>query len=775
MRKLVIAIMLLLSVPSLLKAQTAIPENATAASQNQTINQTMSQPTIEEIKITGNTYLPEESILYRISSKPGEKVNPEKIARDIKNIFSLGYYKTIEVIEEKSGNRVILKYVLKEKPKVERVIFEGNKHISTKDLKKKIEFDEGNFTGQVLSYRKLDNLKNKIANIYHEKGYINAKVSYTISKISPKKVNVTFKIDEGNKAYVCKIIIKGNRALKTGEIKDVLLTKERCIWKLRFHPPLIKENLQKDVERIKKLYESKGYIDVKIGKPLVKKVNGCYEVIYTIISEGPRYLFGKISTKGNTLFTSRELLNSVDALKPGNPYNPQLLTEFAVKTARLYGKYGYIFETTIPETKINRKEHTVNVTFIIHEGERARIRYINIKGNFDSRDRTVRRELDIYETGIFNTEKLERSIRRLYNTGYYEAVNVKPEVVDKNLLDINIDLKERLTGMFSIGVGYSSTTKLTAMLSLRKGNLFGTGDSIFISGQFGSSVNYFDIGYNHKWWLNQPQTLGLRLYNHKNEYTTYTSHKKGFSFNIYRRIKKDWNAGIGYTLEKNTISDIDPNATSIVKEEEGTSIIGLVSSRITLDLRDNRFLPHRGFMFSLNAKVAGQALGGDSNFYEAVADISRYVYLDDFSDKYKIPIVLSAHLKAGYADTYGKTEEVPIDYRFFVGGDTTVRGFRWGEAGPVDASGDPEGANRELVMNFEIGYDISNNLRFIGFFDIGAGWWNEVNLATLRKAAGGGIRVMTPIGPIRLDIGYKLDRKPGESASEWHFGLGSYF
>ncbi len=771
MRKMIITTALaLFIIPLHSKAQTSVIDNAPLLTQNATI-----KPVIEEIKIEGNTYLPKESILYRISLKPGEPLNKEKVAEDIKNIFSLGYYKTIEVVEERQGNKVILKYILKEKPEVESVNFEGNKHISTKDLIKKIGFNEGNFTGHVLSYEKLDELKNKIIDLYHEKGYIDANVTYSVTETEPQKADVLFKIDEGQKAYVCKIVIKGNKAIDTGNIKDILLTKERCVWKLRFHPPLVEENLEKDVERIKKLYESKGYIEVKVGKPIVKKLNGCYEIIYPILKEGPRYYFGKISVKGNTLFTSKRLLKLVNGLKPGNPYNPDLLTEFSIRVAKLYGKYGYIFETTIPETEINNKKHKVNVTFVIHEGGRAKVRYINIKGNYDSRDRTVRRELDIYETGIFNTEKLERSIRRLYNTGYYDAVNIKPKVVDKNLLDIDVDLKERLTGMFSIGVGYSSTTKLTGMLSLRKGNLFGTGDSIFISGQFGSSVTYFDIGYNHKWWLNQPQTLGIRVYNHKNEYTTYTSHRKGFSLNIFRRVKKDWDIGIGYTLEKNTISDIDPNATSIVKEEEGTSVIGLISSRVTLDLRDNRFLPHRGFMFSLNTKFAGQTLGGDSNFYEVVTDVSKYIYLDDFSENYKIPVVLSAHLKAGFANTYGKTEDVPIDYRFFVGGDTTVRGFRWGEAGPVDASGDPEGANRELVMNLEIGYDISNNLRFIGFFDIGAGWWNKIDLGTLRKAAGVGIRVMTPVGPIRLDIGYKLDRKPGETASEWHFGLGSYF
>ncbi|SNR61218.1 outer membrane protein assembly factor BamA [Desulfurobacterium atlanticum] len=732
-------------------------------------------PVIKEIKIEGNTYLPKETILYKISVKPGQHLNPEKVAEDIRSIYYLGFYKTIKVVAEETPEGLVLKYILYEKPKVEAVEFKGNEEISTKTIKEKIGFDEGNFTGKVLDYGKLEDLRSKIEKLYKSKGYLNVKVKFEVEKIAPKKVNVVYQIEEGKKAYVCRVVVKGNKALKEDEIKDMILTKEPSIWRLRFHPELVEENLEKDVRRIEKLYKSKGYIEIEVGKPQVKQLKNCYEVVYTIKHEGPQYKIGTVNVSGNRIITRKKLLSLVPDLTTGKPYNPELLTAFVVKASREYGKYGFIFVNIQSDTKIDRKKHTVDITFLIHEGNRAKIRRINIKGNFDSRDRTVRRELDIYETGIFKTDSLERSIRRLYNTGYYDEVNVKPKIVGKDLLDVDIDLKERLTGMFSIGLGYSSVTNLTAMISLRKGNLFGTGDTISVSGQFGSKVAYYDVAYSHKWWLDRPQTLSFRVFNHKNEYTTYTSLKKGFSINLSRRLGKDWNVGVGYTISRTTISDIDPNATSIITEEEGTSTVAYISSRAILDLRDNRFLPHRGFMFAIADKIAGKAFGGDDNFYTVVVDISKHIYLDDFSEKHKIPVVLSGHLKIGYAGTYGDTENVPIDYRFYVGGDTTVRGFRWGEAGPVDENGDPIGANRELVANFEVGYDISRNLRFIGFFDIGAGWWNEIDLSTLRKAAGFGMRVLTPVGPIRLDIGYKLDKKPGETASEWHFGLGTYF
>jgi len=426
--------------------------------------------------------------------------------------------------------------------------------------------------------------------------------------------------------------------------------------------------------------------------------------------------------------------------------------------------------------KVNPKTHTADVIFHIYEGERAYVRWIRINGNISTRDRTIRRELDLYETGIFNTVRLERSIRRLFNTGYFENVDVKPKIVEgTNKVDVNVNVKERLTGVFSVGAGYSSVSKLVGMVSVSKGNLFGTGDSGSVNLQFGSRVLDFYINYNHKWWLDKPQTLSLGLFNNRYEYFTYTSKKTGFSTMVSRRLWEDWKVGVGYLIERDKITDIDEDAPDIIKEEEGTETIGMATAFISRDLRDNRFLPHKGNFFKITTQLAGNFLGGDKEFYKVIGEYAYYFNFNDLPIDLELPFIASVHAKVGYAEAFGSTDRLPIDYRFYVGGDTTVRGFRWGEAGPKDKDGDPEGANRELIFNFELGYDVNRMLRLIGFLDIGGGWWNKYKLGDMRKSAGIGLRVLTPMGPIRLDLGWKLDRRKGESASEWHFGMGSYF
>ena len=736
---------------------------------------------VEKVIVIGNETVPTSTILYYISEKPGKPYSPKLIAEDIKRLFKLGYFENISVDVKEGKNGVILRYFIKEKPIITDVVFKGNKKISSRKLKEELGLttEEGEETKlqKPLDYKYLDKLVQKIKEIYAKRGYPETQVYYTIERTSPTRAVVTFYIKEGKKAEVCEVKVVGNRELSSGEIKDVLLTKPKSILHLRFTAPLSEEKLEKDVKRIEELYKEKGFLDVVVGKPEIEPIgNSCYRVVFRIVKEGKPYRFGKIEFEGNKLFSSEDFLKLEKKLRPGKRFNQKVVDDLIRKIIRKYGELGFIFANVVPEIKLHPETHTADVIFHIYEGERAYVRWIRIEGNISTRDRTIRRELDLYETGIFNTVRLERSIRRLFNTGYFENVDVKPKVIEgTNKVDVDVKVKERLTGVFSIGAGYSSVSKLVGMVSVSKGNLFGTGDSGSVNMQFGSRVFDFYITYNHTWWMNKPQTLSLSLYNNRYEYFTYTSKKTGFSALVSRRLWEDWKVGVGYLIERDKITDIDIDAPDIVKEEEGTERIGMATAFISRDLRDNRFLPHRGDFFKVTSQVAGNFLAGDKNFYKLIGEYAYYFNFNDLPVDVELPLIASVHAKIGYAGAFGSTERLPIDYRFYVGGDTTIRGFRWGEAGPKDENGNPEGANRELIFNFELGYDVTRMLRLIGFVDVGGGWWDKYKLGDMRKSAGIGLRVLTPMGPIRLDLGWKLDRRSGESSSEWHFGMGSYF
>ena len=736
---------------------------------------------IEKVEIIGNEVVPKETILYYISQKPGKEFSRKAVAEDIKRLFKLGYFENLSVDAKKGKKGIVFRYFVKEKPIIVDFVFRGNDSISSKKLKEELGLVEETEEGEEkkvqkpLDYKFLDELVQKIEEIYAKKGFTQAEVTYSIDRISPTRAVVTFIIDEGKKANVCKIEIRGNKKVSDGDIKDVLLTKEKSILHLRFVSPLSKEKLKEDVERIKHLYYTKGFLDVEVEEPKVEKISkDCYKVIYTIKEEGSPYKFSKVMFEGNKLFSDKELRKLARKLKKGRRFNQEIVEKVAQKIADKYSEIGILFTDVEPEIKIHHETHTADVVFHISEGEKAYVGKITITGNVATRDRTIRRELDLYETGVFNTVRLKRSIRRLFNTGYFESVDVKPKIKGKKV-DITVDVKERLTGMFSVGAGYSSVSKLVAMVGVSKGNLFGTGDSGSVSLQAGSRLFYFDIGYSHRWWLGKPQTLSLGVYNRRMEYFSFTSKKIGFSSMVTRRIWEDWKVGVGYMIERDKISDVKETASDLIKDQEGTTTVAMTTFFVSKDLRDNRFLPHRGKFYRLTTQVASGMLGGDEDFYKLIGEYAHYFNLSELPVDFELPFIASVRARVGYAESFGSTSEVPIDYRFYVGGDTTVRGFQWGEAGPKDKNGDPEGANRELIFNFELGYDVTKFLRLLTFLDVGGGWWDTYKIGDMRKGAGVGIRVLTPIGPIRLDIGWKLDRKTGESSSEWHFGLGSYF
>ncbi len=726
--------------------------------------------TIKKIEIIGNGTLPLSKLKSIITEKPGQKLSLSGIDTDIKRIYSTGFYKNVVAYVNQTGHNATVIFKLFPQKPIFNLKFLGNKHISSKEILKYLGLNSTE-SEIPFSQSQLEVFKSKIEELLKSKGFVNAEVS-----ISEFGKNATFVIKEGPRAQVCRVIIEGNKAFSDSKIKGILKTKERSILHLRFHAYLNETAVHDDVKRIKNFYISHGFLDVKVGKPVISRKGNCFYVTFRILNEGKRYKFGKISFKGAELFSKDELLKPFKKeLYREKWFNEAIINQIASYVSAKYGELGFIYASVIPKLEIDKKKGLVNVTFVIKRGPRARIRHINIEGNFETRDRTIRRELDFYETEVFNTQKLGRSLRRLYNMGYFKTVNVNPKIYGNGSLDVNLKVSERLTGLLQFGGGYSSMSGLVMMLNLKKGNLFGTGDNVALSFQGGSKIAYYDLFYTHRWWLNEPQTLTLSLFNRKNDFTTYTSHRVGGSVGVERRIDKDWQVGLSYTYQKTTISNISDNASDIIKEQEGTKRFGLLGSTISRDLRDNRFLPHRGTFLQLSNLLAWKAMLSDDDFYRSVLDASKYIYLDDYSERFKIPIVLSAHLKLGYADTFGPTDQIPLDYRFYVGGDTTVRGYSWGEAGPKDAEGNPIGADRELVLNLEAGYDVNNFFRIIAFYDVGGGWWAKYDLKNVRIGAGVGMRILTPIGPLRLDLGWKIHRREGESPNEWHFGVGTYF
>ena len=615
--------------------------------------------------------------------------------------------------------------------------------------------------GRVFSIEEIEKMKKKIIKLYEEKGFYNVKVSYYF------KGNIlVFKIKEGQRAYVKDIVILGNKQISEDEILDVMETKERCWWKLRFHPRLQKEVLYEDIDKIRQLYLNKGFFDVYVSQPKIKLKNGEEYYIFITIKEGDRYKLSGIEFKNNTLYTDDEILERFKKdLKIGNYYNGELIKKIKSEVLDKYTQLGFLFAHVEDEKILDKKDKLVKVVYNIDKGNIFYVNMVNIYGNYESRDYVIRRELRFSPGDLFKRKDIMRSQSRLYRLGFYDIVGFNPKFKDKNKLDVDTHVQERFTGQISVGAGYSQLTGLSLFASIKKGNFLGTGDTLGLSLTIGSSYRNNEISYLHKWAFYRPLDLGFSLYERYVDYGTFISQKLGFSPTLSMEFKEFWRTGVGITLEKGNYKDVSSDAPYYIQQQAGTYELYSIYWFINRNSVDNPLLPTRGTDFTITLKTGT----GTRDFYKGIFSgtvfIPDHIFWTDF--------VLSFKGRYGFVRNIEK--EIPLDEFFFVGGDFTVRGFDYGMAGPYDSALNPIGSKNELIFNFQINHPLVERfLWWYLFTDAGKGY-NSVKELRMFYSVGAGLKIVTPMAPIDLYYGKVLNAPAGISDSRFGFVLGTFF
>ena len=710
------------------------------------------------------------------------------MAITLKELYKLGYFENIEAYTRFTENGIDLVFVFKELPVVQKIEFEGNKAFSDEELLKEIGIEtEGRAeTGKILPFatvgpelaRRLSTLKKglgrvfsvdeinqiimKIKKVYEKEGYYNVKVSYYF-----KGNTLVFKIDEGEKAYIDKIIINGNKHLSDREIKSVMEIKERNLFFLRFHPRFDRDVLYEDLEAIKQLYIDKGFLEVEIDEPIVELKEGEKYIITINIEEGPRYRIKKVELKNNIYYTDEELFSLMKKpLKPGMFYDGKLIRNFQKVISDKYAELGFIFANVKVEKLIDRKKKEVIVDFNINPGTRFYVDKINISGNYESRDYVIRREIRLAPGDLFLRDKLMRSYSRLYGLGFYDMVNFQPQVKSEKDMDLNVQVAERFTGQISLGAGYSQLTGFSLFGSIRKGNFLGTGDTLGISLSIGSEYRNNELSYLHKWAFYKPVDLGFSIYDRRVDYGTFISTRQGVSTNVSYEFKEYWRTGVGLSAVKGKYSNIQDAAPDYIKRQAGSYYLYSIYTYINRNSVDNPIMPTRGTDFTLTFKTGT----GTWDFYKFVFNATAY-----FPDKYfHTDFVFSFRLRYGYMEKINK--EVPIDELFFVGGDFTIRGFDYGMAGPYDTNLNPLGSKQQIVLNYQLSHPVVERFLWAyAFTDMGKGFDRGNPLSDLFYSVGVGIKLITPMAPIDIYYGKVLNAPEGISDSRLGFVLGTFF
>jgi outer membrane protein insertion porin family len=469
------------------------------------------------------------------------------------------------------------------------------------------------------------------------------------------------------------------------------------------------------------------------------------------------------------VFSKPELFEQM-SLKSGQIFNRTLLRKDIDKIIDLYMERGYARADINPLINVNAEEKTADITLSVTEGNIFRIGRIDISGNTKTRDKVIRREMRLDEGNIFNKKLLKRSYQRINNLNYFDNVDVKPNIrTEDHLVDIDIDVKEKLTGMLSIGGGYSSIDRFMVMGEITQTNLFGRGLYLKLRADLSSRRTNYNLSLRDPWFMDKPLSVTFSVYNEEIEYLDYDKKATGGSIGVGKELYEYVGLNITYNIEQAEIINVSSGASTIIKDQEGEKLTSSISPSIWRDTRNNYMDPTSGSKNSLYLTLAG--LGGDNYYWKSLAD--SLWYFPAFWD-----VTFSMRGRLGYATGY-KGEKLPLYERFYVGGINTIRGLGFGEGGPRDETGEKIGGNWEAIANAELIFPLIDDIKLKGvlFYDYGGAFDEDQEFSSsfLRKTTGFGVRWMSPFGPIRLEWGFNLDPKFDEGDNKIEFSMGGVF
>jgi len=616
----------------------------------------------------------------------------------------------------------------------------------------------------------------KITEYYKEKAYFLVDVKIETKTSPGGLVDVIIQIKEGEKVKIEEIRFIGNNTLDRDDIEKAMETKETT-WLTWFDDSGVykRDVLKLDLLRIESFYQDHGFIKARVKEPEIEINREDEEINITItIEEGEQYNLGNITVKGDETYAQETLLGKIKS-KSGEVYNSSQVRGDALTISELYSEKGFAYSDVNPATTVDEKTKTIDVEMQINPGRKVFVGNIEIRGNTRTRDNVIRREYRLREGDLFDSRKLKRTKQRLNNLQFFDSVKIDTRRGDSpELIDLTTTVAERPTGAFTFGAGFSSVEKVIFNASVSQNNLFGRGQQLNLSTTLSARRTNFNLGFTDPRVLDSDVSMGIDLFNTQSNFFSFDSESTGAGLRFGKNLSEtDW-LGVGYRYSVTEVSGVSAanQTTFLFNGSTTTSRIGPSWIR---DTRDNFLNPTQGQRHVVRFELAGGVLGG-ADFYKTTYEGTWYRPLIG-------KLVFAFHTEVEMAEGYGG-EKLPVFERYFLGGSNSLRGFTIQQVGPKDLNGDPLGGDQSLLFNAELQYPITKEFRVFTFYDRGNVYGQGPDIRTtatsfdlieMRESVGGGIRFLSPFGPISLAYGVKLDRVPGDSNAEFHFSAGNAF
>ncbi|MHB1586470.1 MAG: outer membrane protein assembly factor BamA [Acidiferrobacteraceae bacterium] len=736
---------------------------------------------IKNIRVQGLQRISKGTVFNYLPVTIGERLTPARMQKAINALFKTGFFEDVQL--ERQGHDLIV--VVRERPSIDHIKITGAKEIGKKVLRKALA-EIGLSKGRVFKRSMFDLLEQQLRNQYFARGYYAVRITPTITKLPRNRVAVNVAVAEGKVAKIRQITIVGNGAYKQKTLlKRFTLGTPNLFSIFTKNDQYSKQKLRGDLEKLRSYYEDRGYLEFAIDSTQVSITPDKESVYITVnVTQGQRYRVSSYRLVGR-FPVPQEQIQKLVSIKPGGYFSRQQVTDSTKRITDLLGDRGYAFAKASAVPKIDRTTHEVSFRIVISPGPRVYVRKVIFTGNTSTRDYVLRREMRQFEGGLFSSAQIRESVKRLKRLGFFNQVTVDTRRVPghPDQVDVNVHVKERPTGSFLIGVGYSDLEGPLVNGSISYQNLFGTGKSISLSANNSAVDKYFNLNYTNPYYTESGISRSFNLFASTFNATAanigaYNSSTRGAGVNYGIPISENRvvNGGLTFERVQFSVTSASPEVAQLFVDQYGSDNRVLKANvGWTRDTLNNAIFPTKGTYQSISGQLA---LPGGLEYYKLAYLTSLY-----YPVSRRTTVKMDGQL--AYGNGYGNTQGLPFFENFFAGGSNSVRGYQARSLGPKDVLPPyyPIGGNKEVLASVEYLFPVpgtsahNRSMRFSVFVDSGMvyGPAQRVDLGQLRYSVGIAFNWFSPIAPLSISLAHALNAQPGDSTQALQFTLGTLF
>jgi len=734
---------------------------------------------IRDIRVEGLQRISAGTVFNHIPVEIGDRIESEESSAIIRELYKTGFFKDVRLERE---DDVLIVFV-HERPAIAKINISGNKSMDTDALLMGLK-DIGLAEGRVFNNSVLDKIEQELRRQYFSDGKYGVKLESTVTPLERNRVAVDISIVEGSAAKIKRINIVGNTVFEEEDLLDGFsLGTTGFLSMVTKNDQYSRQKLAGDLEKLRSYYLDRGYINFKVDSTQVSITPDKSDIYITInITEGDVYVISDIKLAGKLSVPKEEMFPLIH-LTRGDVFSRKNVVESSERINSLLANNGYAFANVNSIPDIDKEKRQVSVTFYVDPGKRVYVRRINFRGNSNTRDEVLRREMRQMESGWFSSEKIARSRQRLQTLGYFESVNVETPAVpgSTDQVDVNVTVKEKQTGNMMAGIGWSGSDGLIFNASIAQNNFLGTGKRVSAAFNNSQSAQHYHLGYMNPYYTVDGISRGFDLTYKKTDFDELDTAEYstdvvsggvnfGIPINEFDRVR--------FSLKvNNTDFKVGGDASTEVMKFEadnGNSFLDYsLGVRWTHDSRNSALLATRGGLQQFSAETT--IPGSDLEFYKLNYQHRRYFPLSD-------TFTLSLNGDIGYGDSYGDTTVMPFYENFFAGGPGSIRGYKDHTLGPRDSNNDALGGNLKVVGNVEILFPepfgvAPDTVRLGAFFDFGNVFdtGGNIDFGELRYSTGISMQWLSPMGALGIALALPLNSESDDDTENFQFTFGSSF